>query len=382
MPTLPLTQIDDRLPAAELDNRTFALSFAQPVAIRDLLLLLVHGTSLSMIPDPGISGTFIGELKNVTVRHALNLVLQPLGLDYTVDGGFIRVFKREPEMRLFDINYIATGRTGTVAIGAGAGANMAQVSSSTATDMFSDLSKGIQPLLSERGTFSLDRKAGLLQVIDFPERLDRVAVYLDAVHDHVHRQVQIDVRVVQVELKSAQAIDWNAVAPAGPPPAAGGSPTLTSVRVTDVARLLAALAAQGKVTTIAGTRLRTLNNETAILRAASDIQARTKQDRATDQALTDGLTVTVTPQIGSDGSVMLSLSPMLTLSSNGLGGRFSGRSSGEADMLARLADGETMVVAGFSRVPPGDFGRSPAVTTRPIEVVVLLTPKILHAAAD
>ena len=62
-------------------------------------------------------------------------------------------------------------------------------------------------------------------------------------------------------------------------------------------------------------------------------------------------------------------------------------------MLARLVDGETMVVAGFSRVldrrdrstgqaPGSYFGRSPAVTNRRTEVVVLLTPKILHEAPD
>jgi MSHA biogenesis protein MshL len=383
MPTLPLTQIDDRLPAADLDNRTFALSFAQPVAIRDVLLHLVHGTSLSMIPDPGISGAFIGELKNVTVRQALDLILQPLGLDYRVDGGFVRVFKREPEMRLFEINYIATARTSTVSIGT-PGAGTAQILSTTATDVFSDLAKGVQPLLSERGTFSLDRKAGLLQVIDFPERLDRVAVYLDAVHDRVHRQVQIDVRVVEVELKNAaaQTIDWNAVTPAASrPPVAGGSSTLTSVRVTDVARLLTALEGQGRVTTIAGTRLRALNNETAILRAASDIQVRTPSDRTTDAPPIDGVTVTVTPQIGSDGSVMLSLSPMLTLSSSDGGGKLAGgRSFGEADMLARLANGETMVVAGFSR--SSALGRPSAATNRRTEIVVLLTPTILHATAD
>jgi MSHA biogenesis protein MshL len=383
MPTLPLTQIDDRLPAADLDTRRFALTFAQPVAIRDLLLLLVRGTSLSMIPDPAISGAFIGELKNVTVRQALDLILQPIGLDYKTDGGFIRVFKREPEMRLFDVNYIATERTSTVATGTGGpGGSTAQVSSRTATDVFSDLAKGVQPLLSERASFSLDRTAGLLQVIDFPERLDRVAVYLDAVHDRVQRQVQIDVRVVEVQLKNAaaQTIDWNAVAPASPPPAAGRSPALTSVRVTDVARLLTALEGQGKVTTIAGTRLRALNNETAIVRAASDIQVRAKRDRPTDPVLTDGLTVTVTPQIGSDGSVMLSLSPMLTLGSSDAGGKVAGRLSGEADMLARLADGETMVVGGFN--PSGYSGRSSGTTSRRTEVVVLLTPTILHATAD
>src|SRR5580704_16912508 len=82
MPTLPLTQLDDRALAADLDNRAFTLTFAQPVPIKDLLLLLVRGTSLSVVPDPAIGGSFIGDLKGVTVRQALTLVLPPLGLDY------------------------------------------------------------------------------------------------------------------------------------------------------------------------------------------------------------------------------------------------------------------------------------------------------------
>ena len=99
MPTLPLTQLDERARAADLDNRTFTLTFGQPVPIKDLLLLLVRGTSLSVVPDPAIAGSFIGELKNVTVRQALGLILRPLGLDYTLDGNIVRVFKREPETR-------------------------------------------------------------------------------------------------------------------------------------------------------------------------------------------------------------------------------------------------------------------------------------------
>ena len=71
MPTLPLTQLDERGLAADLDNRTFSLTFAQPVPIKDLLLLLVRGTNVSIVPDPGVTGSFIGELKNVTVRQAL-----------------------------------------------------------------------------------------------------------------------------------------------------------------------------------------------------------------------------------------------------------------------------------------------------------------------
>jgi MSHA biogenesis protein MshL len=397
MPTLPLTQIDDRLLAADLDHRTFALTFAQPVAIQDLLLQLVRGTSLSMIPDPSISGAFIGDLKNATVRQALGVILPPLGLDYAIVGRFIRVFKREPETRLFDINYVATQRTGTAAPAPdAAGGGGAHVSSSTATDLFADLSTGIQGLLSERATFNLDRKAGLLQVIDFPERLDRVAVYLDAVHSRVHRQVQIDVRVVQVELKdaAAQTIDWNAVAQAGTLAAgAVSAPSLTSVRVTDVGRLLTALAGQGKVSTIAGTRILALNNETAIVRATSDLRRGETREAAGEPSVTDGLTVMVTPQIGSDGSVMLSLSPTLTLPTYDSAGNRIGGSVGLADMLARLTDGETIVVSGFGRMleagetaagrrSNGNVRRPTEAARMRSEVLILLTPRILHSTAD
>src|SRR5438105_14156382 len=84
MPSLPLTQLEEHTLAADLDNRTFTLTFAQPVQVRELLLLLVRGTTLSMVPDPSISGSFIRELRNVTVRQALNLILPPLGLEYGV----------------------------------------------------------------------------------------------------------------------------------------------------------------------------------------------------------------------------------------------------------------------------------------------------------
>src|SRR5258708_14792368 len=111
MPALPLTQLDERALAVDLD-RTFTLTFAQPVPVRDLLLLIVRGTNLSIVPDPAIGGTFIGELKNITVRQALGLILRPLGLDYTLDGTVIRVSRREAETRIFDLNYIATEPAG------------------------------------------------------------------------------------------------------------------------------------------------------------------------------------------------------------------------------------------------------------------------------
>jgi len=369
MPTLPLTQFDERALAADLDNRTLTLTFSQPVPIKELLLTIVRGTSLSIVPDPAISGTFSGELKNVTVRQALALSLPPLGLQYSVDGTFIRVFKREPETRIFAINYAVTERTAAATVvGEGATRSTAALSSAVKADVFADLSNGVRTLLSERATFSVDRKAGLLQVTDFPERLDRVSMYLDAVNDRVLRQVQIDARVVEVELndEKANGVDWNVVSADQvgevlPGQRARVRPSLTSLRVTDLQRLLASLASQGKVSVLSNPKLLTLNNEPAIVH-------------------TDTFTLSVTPQIMPE-AVTLSVTPIV-----------KGPSMAESDMIARMVDGETLAISGFTRdretrerktvgITGGWFGRATVVTRKRIELVILLTPKIVSGVA-
>jgi len=365
MPTLPLTQLDERSPAADLDNRAFSLTFAQPVAVRDLLLLLVRGTSLSIVPDPGVGGTFIGELKNVTIRQALTLILQPLGFDFTVDGTVVRVFRREAETRIFDVNYIATVRSGESLVAAdGAGRTRADVAASTRTDLFAELTGAVRPLLSDKATLSVDRKAGLLQVTDVPDRLDRVATYLDAMHERVHRQIQIDAQVIEVELndEKASGIDWRSVGAQlrGTPtaPARETRRALTGLRTTDLPKLLDLLAAQGKTTVLANPSLLAVNNEPAIVK-------------------TDAVTVSVTPQAGGDGAIMLALTPIVTAPM-----------TEEADMLARVADGETLVLGGFTREREirekknvgrsgGWFGRGTVVTHKRVELVILLTPRVI-----
>jgi type II secretory pathway component HofQ len=313
------------------------------VAMQEVLLLLVRGTSLSLVPDPSINGMFIGELKNVTVRQALTLILEPFGLDFTAEGGVIRVFRREPETRIFDISFLAAERVGTSAVGGDTGSSSARVTTSTKDDVFADIAKGLPTILSDKGTFNVDRKVGLVQVTDFRERLDRVSVYLDAVQDRVQRQVQVEARVLEVELndEKATALDWS---------------SLRTAR--DMDKVMAALNAQGTVKQLAGPRLSMLNNEPGIVR-------------------TDAITLSVTPQISSDSIITLALSPMLA-SPQPLA----------SDMVARVADGETIVIAGLGRefetrerknvgITGGWFGRATVVTKKHVELVVLLTPRIV-----
>jgi len=329
MPTLPLTQLDDRGSAVDLDNRTFTLTFAQPVAVPDLLLLLVRGTSLSVVPDPAVSGSFIGELKNVTVRQAFGLILQPVGLDFTADGNVVRVFRRPPDTRIFDLNYVATERTGEASVGGDASTRVdgayARILSTTKTDVFADITHGIQGLLSKDAAFNVDRAAGLVQVTDMPDRLDRVALYLDAVHDRVHRQVQIDARLVEVELtnENQTSLDWSGLGPG-----------------IGIDKALQALAAQGRVSTLSNPRLVMLNN--------------------------DGLTIAVTPQVAGDAMLMLNVSQMT-----------DAPVPTQSDTLARVRNGETIVIGGFGLTHETRDQKASGATRRRVERVLLITPRIL-----
>ncbi len=385
LPPLPLTELDEGPLAADLDGRTFSLTFGEPVPIGDLLLLLVRGTSLSIVPAPGVAGSFIGELKEVTVRQALTLILPPLGLDYEVQGSFIKVFPRAPETRLFDLNFIAAERTGASVVGE---TGVAAVTTSSRGDAFADIDAAVRGMLSSGASYSVDRKAGLLQVTDFPERIMRVSEYLDAVRDRVHRQVQIDARVIEVQLndETAQGLDWDALARAGLSPGSGGQAS-PGTRVRDVGAFLDALAEQGVVTTLASPRLLALNNEAAVVRGTIE--------RVGDPGRPGGITLTVTPQIAQNGMVTLAVGPVVTLRQTDDDKHTPDVVAiRELDTLARVGNGETLVVSGFHRevetrekrsgggFSGGWFGRSTVVVRTRVELLVLLTPTIVNTAAE
>jgi type II secretory pathway component GspD/PulD (secretin) len=89
------------------------------------------------------------------------------------------------------------------------------------------------------------------------------------------------------------------------------------------------------------------------------------------------LSFSVTPQIASDSVITLSVSPIL-----------KAPSIAETDVIARVGSGETLVLSGWSRdretrerknvgIAGGWFGRSTVVTRHRIELVILITPRIL-----
>ncbi len=374
---LVVTQLDERQAVGSLDGpRRITLSVARPMPIGDLLLLLVNGTPLSLVTDNDVSGSFTGDLKDLTMRQALEAVLFPRGLDYDVQETLIRVFPRRTSTRLFTVNYLNVGRT--------LKREVSEVSTASSADFYGDIERGVQTLLSPSGRAHVDRTAGLVQVTDFSERLDQVGVYLEAVQLRATRQVRVDAQVLSIALWSggSGSIDWTtaALASAGATRSASGYGP-SGLTVTNIDAFTKALAEQGLVTKVSTPQIVAMNNEPAVVRVGNESVA------------FDGFTLTVLAQVSADGFVQLHVSPSYATHSAELKGRDGTTTPvlavSQADTAMRVRDGETILLAGFlndaekieQRSGFGRlFGGESRKTVRS-ELVVLLTPRIIKAGA-
>jgi type II secretory pathway component GspD/PulD (secretin) len=121
------------------------------------------------------------------------------------------------------------------------------------------------------------------------------------------------------------------------------------------------------------------------------------QSTVTPQSLTEGIVLSVTPQISSDGIVSLSINPSITertgVATSRLGDTVPIISVRETDTLVRVREGETVVIAGLmqdrmntdiSKIPVlgdvpvvGNFFKRTEKTRRKTDLVILLTPRIM-----
>src|SRR4029079_18764878 len=308
---MPVTEIDQR--ETTLDSpRRLTLTFAEPQPIEEALQLLVMGTPFSLAIDADVKGSFRGELKQLTLREALTALLAPLGLDFEVHGTVIRVAKHQAQTRLFDLNLLAVQRTlqrtsgPSTTLGTGPSASIATTSGRDQT--IDGVVEGVQALLSDTGRVHVDGHAGLVQVTDFPERLERVALYLETLQQRSGRQVRLQSQVFEVTLTGAAPIDWRAVRGRLGLRADAASAGMAA----DPRALRAALAAEGEIRDLWAPDVTALNNEPALVRIATaagpwlTITVPCVVRLATP--VVSSLTMTVVPQVSADGVVQLSVS--------------------------------------------------------------------------
>ena len=237
----------------------------ESAAADQVFMSIVSGTRYSMLVHPEVSGSLSINLKDVTVREALDAIRDMHGYEYQVDG--TRILVRPPglQTRVFQVNYLmalragrsdvrvssgamsgnfsgssapasggaalaappaaATGGGGvspalspSTGLGAAASGGMvsdsSRVSTVTQSDFWSELSAAMRALVGNGAgrNVVVSPQSGVVVIRAMPDEIRSVENYLKAMRVSVERQVMIEAKVIFVTLNNAYqaGVNWAA----------------------------------------------------------------------------------------------------------------------------------------------------------------------------
>jgi MSHA biogenesis protein MshL len=235
----PLRMEMPDLSGRPLDGR-FDLSVSGAPAAQ-VFMSLASGTRYSMLVHPNVSGSISMNLKDVTIREALDAIRQLYGYEYRIEGTRIFVQPAGLQTRIFQVNYLPGQRRGfsDVRVQSGAVTDSGVATASTASPVpVTGAPQGSRSLESSRVTtqqssdFWADLRAALLAIVGtaegrsivvtphsgvvvvraLPGELRAVDEYLRATRVSVERQVMLEAKIVEVTLSDSfqSGINWAA----------------------------------------------------------------------------------------------------------------------------------------------------------------------------
>ncbi len=251
------------MPAAEgrpIDPK-FDLSVNDAPAAQ-VFMAIVSGTRYSMLLRPDVTGTVSVNLKDVTIREALDSLRELYGYEYRIEG--TRIFVQAPglQTRVFQVNYLPGLRRGssdlrvqsgavTDAAGGGAQSGVAQpnqatagsgqvsrslessrVTTSQSSDFWGDLRAALVTIVGtgDGRSVVVTPQSGVVMIRAMPNEHRSVEQYLRATRLAVERQVMLEAKIIDVTLSDAYqaGINWAAFRNSGPNIAVGQLSTSTA----------------------------------------------------------------------------------------------------------------------------------------------------------
>ncbi|MFN7713176.1 MAG: secretin N-terminal domain-containing protein [Curvibacter sp.] len=375
---------------------------------REVFLALVADTRYSMLMHPDVTGSISVTLRGVTVKEALEAIRDVYGYDFRLDGRRITVYAPSLQTRIFTLNYPHSQRVGrsevrvssgtapfnsgviggvatTAAVPAtGTTAAAAQpqqrqgessrISTDSRSDFWAELSDAVRGLVGrgEGRNVVISPQAGIMAVRAMPDELRQVERFLKAAQVAAERQVMLEAKIVEVELREGQqsGVNWGAFGTAGsnnagaitvlgsgvtstnrtgnaalssgvvasgvtpvpiPSVSAGGGIFGLALATSQFGIVMGFLETQGDVQTLSSPRVATLNNQKAVLKVGSDdyfvtnvtggtttssvvagVAGSTTLPTLTLTPFFSGIALDVTPQIDDGNSIMLHIHPSVT----------------------------------------------------------------------
>jgi MSHA type pilus biogenesis protein MshL len=405
---------------------------------RELFLSLARENEFNLVLAPDVGGTVTLDIKDATAEGLMDEVCGLLGCRAAFTGNTVHVANVKRITQVIPVDYLITTRTGTGSLqattsttGGGTTSTESQSTNSIVTeekgDFWSGLAEEIGALLSPGGgKVIINRTAGTIVVTDFPENIERVRRHLMRLEARVRAGVVIEAQIFEVTLDddTKYGINWSAlpdlssVSLAGTLPggatatqtlATGATAFRVGVAGSKFSAFIDAQAQAGNLNVLSTPKVSTLNNQKAIIRIGrQDVFFRAVVTPAsttsaafttyTPDSITEGIILSVTPQIGRDGRIMLSIHPSIT-EKVGDARAPDGNTAPildirETNTVVSVADGQTVFIGGLMQertqevvtsVPLlgdipylGALFRSNEQKKKKTELVILITPRVVR----
>ena len=397
------------------------------VMVRDLpaqefFLGLVEGTPYSVVLAPDVEGTITLSLQSVTVPEVLETVRGVYGYDYQpVPGGYM-ILSSSIRTQIFQLDYLNIKRDGSSSTmisfgqlsGDGDSAELSgsEVATTTQADFWSELQTTLVSIVGTGGgrKVVISPQTGVIAVHALPVELRSVEQFIETLQSNLRRQVLLEAKILEVELKDGyqSGINWAGLFEpgsgktivAGQTGRSGGVFDSTSGVVTsnspgsgkfsqveldtgafggvfslafnlnDFTALIELLETQGVVRVLSSPRVSTINNQKAVIKVGTDeffvtdIGTTTTTGTSTtseqDVELTpffSGISLDVTPQINRKGEVVLHVHPSVVevsddskvLPTSSTAVPLAKSSVRESDSIVIAQNGQVVVIGGLMK---------------------------------
>jgi len=221
---------------------------------REVFLAMVTNTRYSMLMHPEVTGTLSVTLRGVTVREALEAIRDVYGYDFKIDGRRITVYPPTLQTRIFTVNYLNLRREGKSEIRVNSGASSvpgstatpaqpatagfaapqqqalenSRLSTSSNTEFWADLERALRGIVGTGPgrNVVVSAQSGVVAVRAMPEELRQVEAFLKATRVAVERQVMLEAKIVEVQLRDGfqSGVDWSVLRGRGAGGTISGSP--------------------------------------------------------------------------------------------------------------------------------------------------------------
>jgi len=389
-------QMRDAEPDAidEISSELFSFR-AENAPIKQALALFARANKLNIIADLDIVGEVTVEFNDLPLDFAMRALLDANGYYFVQDGPLIRV--RKTETRIFQIDYIhatragegsnsvnissSGGSTGGLSGGAGGGdeqGSRMKVTNTSSVDFWTSLGTQLTSILNEDAHLTINSLSGTINVTDSHQNVERVSRFLDSVNNSVLKQVDLEVQIYEVAFTDnfQLGVDWSKV---GNPsfatnliirnPLYGQEPSAAGIRAgysfgDGFTVVLEALSEQGDISVVSKPRLRTLNNQPAVVRVGQDLPVFVTEviqspgtppvitESETIQIITVGTVLSITPQVSDEGLITLDLTPAVSRLVRMIESASGNTEAPVIDIrqvssIVRVRDGDTVVMGGL-----------------------------------